>query len=100
MTTYYLRPTNGSDAAAGTPFAAAFKTLQKCVDTAVAGDVVRMCPEATETIAAAIDFDTNAGAAGNQILFEPGNTTDGSKDLSLFYTITTVGASSRPPSGE
>lgn len=93
MATYYVRPTNGSDAAAGTSFATAFKTLQKAVDTAAsAGDVIRVCPEANETITAAIDFDTNTGADGNPITIEPGNTTDGSRDLSLFYTITTASA--------
>jgi hypothetical protein len=87
MTTYYVRPTNGSDAAAGTTFGTAFQTTQKAADTATAGDVVRLCPEATETTAVSIDFDTNAGTNINPIIFEPGNVTDGGRDMSLTYTI-------------
>ncbi len=93
MATYYVRPTNGSDVAAGTSFAAAFKTFQKALDTAAsASDVIRLCPEAVETTAVTVDFDTNAGGATTPIIIEPGNTTDGGRDMSLNYTIQASGA--------
>jgi len=87
MTIWYLRPTNGSDVAAGTSFANAFKTFQKCADSWVAGDTLRMCPEAVETTAVIIDLDTTSGTAAAPITIETGNTTDGSRDMNLTYTI-------------
>lgn len=64
MTTYYVRPTNGSDAAAGTSFGAAFQTTQKALDTAVGGDDIRLCVEATETTSATIDVDNASFTTG------------------------------------
>lgn len=64
---YFVRPINGSDAAAGTSFAAAFKTLQKALDTAVAGKKIGVCAEADEVLTAAVDDDTNVGTASAQI---------------------------------
>jgi hypothetical protein len=87
MPTYYVRPTNGSDGNSGLTFALAFQTFQKALDTAVASDVIRLCPEATETTAVAVDWDTNAGTTLTPIIIETGNTTDGSRDMSLTYTI-------------
>jgi Tfp pilus assembly major pilin PilA len=51
-TTYYVDPSGGNDGNAGTSFAAAWATTQHAADTAVAGDVVRLCQTATETTAA------------------------------------------------
>lgn len=87
MATYYVRPTNGSDVAAGTSFAVAFATTQKALDTVAAGDTVYLCPEATETTAVQIDVDGAAGTDINYVDFSVGNTTDGAEDLSLTYTI-------------
>lgn len=72
MATLYVRPVNGSDANDGLSYANGFLTTQKAADTAVAGDTVRLCKEATETTAAQIDFDTNIGSeeGKQQIVFE------------------------------
>jgi hypothetical protein len=67
MATYFVRPVNGSDANAGTSFAAAFKTTQKALDAAVAGDTIKLCAEATETPDATIDVDTNAGSTSSPV---------------------------------
>ena len=69
MTTYYVRPTNGSDAAAGTSFGAAFQTTQKALDTAVGGDDIRLCVEATETTAATIDVDNSSFTSGTCYIY-------------------------------
>jgi hypothetical protein len=88
MATYFVRPTNGSDAADGLSFANAFQTSQKAFDTAaVAGDIIRLCPEATETTSVTVDVDTNTGSVVTPIVVEPGNTTDGGRDISLTYTL-------------
>lgn len=85
-TTYYVDPVSGSDGNAGTSFAAAWKTTQKAADSAnTAGDVVRLCQTGTESISAAIDFDTNAGAAGSYIQFVSYNSTGTTQ--SNGYTI-------------
>lgn len=73
MATYYVRPVNGNDANDGLSFAAAFATTQKAADTAVAGDVVYLCAEAVESIAAKIDLDTNAGGLFTPINFVAAN---------------------------
>lgn len=75
MTTYYVDPASGSDSNAGTSFAAAWATTQKAADTAVAGDLVRLCDTATETTSVQIDFDTNNGTATGIIEFESWNST-------------------------
>lgn len=87
MTTYYVRPTNGLDTNAGTSFGAAFQTTQKAADTAVGGDEVRLCNEATETPSARIDFDINGGSASSPIKFVAGDSTDGTPLTTGFYTI-------------
>jgi hypothetical protein len=66
MTTYYVDPSNGSDAAAGTSVGAAWLTTQKAADTAVDGDEVRLLQTSVETITAPIDFDTNSGTVANR----------------------------------
>lgn len=76
--------TNPSDV---TSSSGAFATIQKCFDTNVAGDLVRMCPEATETTAVQIDIDTAGGGTTTNIVYEPGNTTNGNRDMSLQYTV-------------
>lgn len=85
MTTYYVDPASGSDSNAGTSFAAAWATTQKAADTAVAGDVVRLCDTATETTAVQIDFDTNSGTATSMIEFESWNSTGTARQTG--YTI-------------
>lgn len=65
MATYYVRPVNGSDGNAGTSFGAAWQTVQKAADTAVAGDIVLLCDEGVYSPSAVIDFDTNSGNASS-----------------------------------
>ena len=69
MTTYYVMPTVGNDANAGTSPGAAWATVQKALDTAVPGDVVRLCKTGDDVTSAVIDADTNAGAAASPIVF-------------------------------
>ncbi len=64
MATYYVDPNAGSDSAAGTAFGTAWATTQKALDTVAAGDEVRLCKSATETISAIIDLDTTQGTNG------------------------------------
>lgn len=93
MATYYLRPTNGNDGNDGLSFANAKLTMQAALDLlTTAGDILRMVPEATETTAAAVDLDAGAGNDASPIIIEPGNTTDGGRDLSLTYTLQASGA--------
>lgn len=63
MSTYYVDPA-ATGAANGSSWTDAWTSLQTAADTAVAGDTV-YC-RGTQTLAAAIDFDTNSGtdAAG------------------------------------
>lgn len=85
MATYYVDPVSGNDGNAGTSLGTAWKTTQKALDTAVAGDSVRLCATGVETITATIDADTNAGTSINPIRFFAANasgTIDGTK-----YTI-------------
>lgn len=67
----------------GKAFADAFKTTQQAADVAVGGDEVRLCAEATETPAATVDFDTNAGDA-KPIRFRGASGVDGSLDGSVY----------------
>lgn len=85
MATYYVRPTNGSNANAGTSFALAWQTTQYALDNATAGDTVYLCAEATETTAVQIDADTNSGSNGSIISFEGRDGTDGS--TAATYTL-------------
>jgi hypothetical protein len=75
MAIYYVDPLSGSDVAAGTSFALAWATTQKAADTAVAGDEVRLCNTATESVATQIDFDTNSGSTLLRIKFKGFNAT-------------------------
>jgi len=86
MATYYVDPSAGSDAAAGTSFATAWATTQKAADTAVAGDEVRLCATATETPSAQIDWDTNAGTETSPIYFV-GADSSGNPLTTGYYTI-------------
>lgn len=63
MTTYFVDPVSGSDAAAGTSFGAAFATTQKGFDTLASGDELRLCQTGVESISAPIDLDGTSGAA-------------------------------------
>ena len=90
MTTYYVRPTNGSDANSGTSFANAWQTMQYAFDNAVAGDTVRFCAEATETTASTIDLDTNSGSQTSCIRFEGYDGVNGTTRAK--YTIQAVAA--------
>lgn len=67
MTIYFVRPVNGLDTNAGTAFSVAFKTTQKALDTAVAGDEIRLCAEAVEVVIAPIDVNTNNGTDTGKI---------------------------------
>ncbi len=66
MSTYYVDPaaTGAND---GSSWANAWTSLQSAADTAVAGDTV-YC-RGTQTLSAAIDFDTNSGTSANPIKF-------------------------------
>ena len=66
MATYYCDPDAGG-ANDGTLWTDAWTTVQSGFDTATAGDIV-YC-RGTETLAAAIDVDTNAGTATSFIYF-------------------------------
>lgn len=78
MATFWVMPTIGNDANAGTSAGAAWATVQKALDTAVAGDTVRLCKSGDDVTSAVIDADTNAGTATNPIRFvsydAPGDT--------------------------
>lgn len=88
MATYYVDPAAGSDSAAGTAFGTAWATTQKAADTVAAGDEVRLCKSATETISAVIDFDTTSGSLSSFIRFVS-YAADGSAE-SDGYTINTT----------
>jgi len=67
MTTRYVDPAAAGDNN-GTSWTHAYQTMQLAADNAVAGDIV-YC-RGTETLAAAVDFDTNAGSnSGGYIKF-------------------------------
>lgn len=87
MAIYYVRPTNGSDANGGLSHADAFQTFQKAADSVSAGDDIHLEPEATETTAVQVDWNTAQGTAASHIRVFIGNTTDGARDDSLRYTI-------------
>jgi len=88
QTTYFVRPTNGSDGAAGTSFATAWQTTQFALDTAsTAGDEIRLCAESSETITVQIDDDTNSGTSIVKILVRGMDGSNGTTPA--VYTITT-----------
>lgn len=88
MSVYYVRPTNGNDASAGTSFAAAWKTTQHALDTVTAGNEIRLCAEAIETTLVAIDIDTNLGLSNSPIDIYGASATDGSRlDGAGVYTL-------------
>lgn len=89
MATYYVDPLSGSDGNAGMSFGTAWATTQKAVDTAVAGDEVRLCNTATETITSRIDFDTNGGNGSSGAIYFVGYNSDGTSELTGTdrYTI-------------
>ena len=66
MTSYYVDPA-ASGSNTGADWTNAWTSLQSAADTAVAGDIV-YC-RGTQTLTAAIDFDTNAGTSASIIEF-------------------------------
>ena len=66
MANYYVDPA-ATGAADGSSWTDAWTSLQTAADTATAGDTV-YC-RGTQTLAAAIDFDTNSGSSGSMIKF-------------------------------
>lgn len=87
MTDFFVRPTNGSDANDGLTFANAFQTFQKGLDTAVGGDEIRLCNEATETPSASVLVDTNTGSATSPILVLGADSIDGTPLTAGFYIV-------------
>lgn len=88
MTTYYVRPTNGNDTTGdGLSFATAWKTTQKALDAAIAGDEIRCCAEATETIATKIDVDFTTGTTIAPVKIVGADSVDGTPLTTGFYTI-------------
>jgi len=85
--TYYVRPTNGSDAANGLSFANAWQTSQYAFDNAASGDEIRLCNEATETPSATIDIDTAIGSVSSPVLVIGADSTDGSPLTTGQYII-------------
>jgi len=81
MTTRYVDPA-AAGADDGTSWTDAWTTLQSAADTAVAGDVV-YC-RGTETLSAAIDFDTNSGSAASGFIKFIGCNAGGSVDGTRF----------------
>jgi hypothetical protein len=73
MATYYVSDGTGSDANSGASNVLAWETIQKALDTAVAGDVVRVMNDGVYLITAPIDADTNSGTAASPIRFESWN---------------------------
>lgn len=94
MTDYFVDPNVGNDGNAGTALGAgnAWATLQKGLDTAVAGDVVSMVASATETVSAIINVDTANGTVSGRITIQG---VDGSGDrlpAGSYYSIQQTGA--------
>ncbi|WP_161596517.1 right-handed parallel beta-helix repeat-containing protein [Salinigranum halophilum] len=74
MTTYYIDPLNGDDAAAGTSEVTALATTEPIEDQgrleASAGDTIKLRDTATLTPSEKIDFSTIEGTEANPITFE------------------------------
>lgn len=77
MTDYYVRPSNGDNANAGTSFAAAFATTAKVITVEAAGDTIFFCNEADEVITTSLST-TATGSRDSPIKWIAGNSTDGS----------------------
>jgi len=92
MTDYFVNPSTGSDAAAGTSVGTAWLTLQKAADTLIGGDEVFYMNTATETPSARVDFDTNTGSEAAPIVF----TAADSGGTPLTTGFTTLSGSSLP----
>lgn len=77
--------TNPSDV---TSSSGARKTFQQASNLmTVAGDVLRMCPEATETVSSQVSLVIASGTVTVPSRFEPGSTTTGALDLTAQYTL-------------
>ncbi len=70
---------------------AAFKTTQKAMDTAIAGDTVNLVNEATETTSAKIDLDINNGTATNPIIVQGVDTSGNLLAVGTRYKLQTSG---------
>jgi hypothetical protein len=64
MATYYVDYAGGNNANAGTATGTAWKTYQKALDTAAAGDTVYFKAQ-TETLTVTVDCDTNSGSGAS-----------------------------------
>jgi len=87
MAIYYVRPTNGLDTNSGLTFALAFKSTQKAVDIAIAGDTVRLVAESIELVTVKIDLDINNGTASSPIGFMAVDTSDVRLPIGSYYTL-------------
>ena len=87
MATYY---TSSSALGGGVGSYADPFTLQEAFDTATAGDEVRILNDGTYYPTVSIDVDTNAGTAGNEIVFRGRNSGD------TAYEMATISGSSLP----
>ena len=91
MTDYFVKPTNGLDTNAGTSLGAAFQTTQKAMDTAIAGDVVNLVNEATETTSVKIDLDLNNGTVTSPIIVQGVDTSGNLLAAGTRYSLQTSG---------
>lgn len=87
MATYYVKPSTGSNGNAGTSVGAAWQTTQFAADSAVAGDIVYLCNEATESVGTQIDFDTNLGTSTNRIYFIGADSSGNPLTEGSYYTL-------------
>ena len=83
---FYVRPTNGSDANAGTSFATAKQTFAGAISAFTAGTdtEIRLCAEATETTATEINIGLS-GTTAAPVRIRGMDSTDGTTPAS--YTI-------------
>lgn len=79
MTTFFVRPVNGSDAADGLTFATAKRTFAAAVAlVSAAGDIIRCCVEGTETLSGTPVSCTGFGTVENPVVVEAADDVDGS----------------------
>ena len=92
MATYFVRSAGGSDGNSGLSFALGWATIQYAADNAsAAGDIVLICDDGTHLPTATVDFNTNAGAKNNPIVFRGASATGVDNG-----TIATISGASLP----